>query len=34
MKIEDALPEDVEAMRTLVKNAWLELYPNDAYGIT
>ena len=34
LKIEDAKPEDVEAMRALVKDAWLELYPNEAYGIT
>ncbi len=33
-KIEDANPADVEAIRTIVKNAWLELYPNEKYGIT
>ncbi len=33
-KIEDAKPEDVEAMRTIVKNSWLTLYPNETYGIT
>ena len=33
-RIEDAQPGDVEAMRTIVKNAWLALYPNDEYGIT
>ncbi|HEY4513185.1 MAG TPA: GNAT family N-acetyltransferase [Candidatus Paceibacterota bacterium] len=32
--IEDAKPEDVETMRTIVKNSWLELYPNETYGIT
>lgn len=33
-KIEDAKPEDVEAIRTIVKNSWLKLYPNEKYGIT
>ena len=33
-KIEDAKPEDVVALRTIVRDAWLELYPNEAYGIT
>ena len=33
-KIVDAKPEDVEAMRTIVRDAWLELYPNEQYGIT
>ncbi len=33
-KIEDAQPEDVEAMRALVREAWLEIYPNEEYGIT
>lgn len=33
-KIEDAKPEDVEAMRAIVKNSWVELYPNEVYGIT
>lgn len=32
--IEDAKPEDIEVMRTLVKDAWLEFYPNETYGIT
>ena len=34
MKIFSASSEDVEAMRTIVKNSWLELYPNKEYGIT
>jgi ribosomal protein S18 acetylase RimI-like enzyme len=33
-EIKDAKPEDVEDMRRIVKNAWLELYPNETYGIT
>ncbi|OGI68577.1 hypothetical protein A2738_01715 [Candidatus Nomurabacteria bacterium RIFCSPHIGHO2_01_FULL_42_15] len=33
-KIEDAKPEDVEAIRAIVKDAWLEIYPNEKYGIT
>ncbi len=33
-KIEDAKPEDVETLRTIVRDAWLELYPNKKYGIT
>lgn len=33
-KIEDAKQEDVEVMRTIVKNSWVELYPNETYGIT
>jgi GNAT superfamily N-acetyltransferase len=33
-RIEDAKVEDVEAMRAIVKYWWLELYPNEKYGIT
>jgi len=33
-KIEDAKPEDAEAIRAIVKSRWLELYPNEKYGIT
>ena len=33
-KIEDAKPEDVRAIRTIVRDAWVELYPNEKYGIT
>jgi ribosomal protein S18 acetylase RimI-like enzyme len=33
-RIEGAMPEDVRAMRTLVREAWLELYPNERYGIS
>lgn len=33
-KIEDAKPEDVERIRTIARDAWLELYPNEKYGIT
>lgn len=33
-QIEDAKPEDVEALRTIVRDAWLEIYPNEEYGIT
>jgi len=33
-RIEDAKPEDVALLRTIVKMAWLELYPNETYGIT
>jgi ribosomal protein S18 acetylase RimI-like enzyme len=32
--IEDAKPEDVEAIRTIVRDAWLEVYPNETHGIT
>ncbi len=32
-KIEDAKPEDVEAIRKIIRNSWLELYPNETYGI-
>src|SRR3989344_8861018 len=32
--IEDAKSEDVEAMRAIVEDVWVELYPNEAYGIT
>ena len=32
--IEDAKPEDVEMMRTIVRDSWLKLYPNESYGIT
>lgn len=32
--IEDAKPEDVEKMRNISRNAWLEIYPNEIYGIT
>jgi ribosomal protein S18 acetylase RimI-like enzyme len=31
--IEDAKPEDVETLRTIVRDAWLELYPNETYEI-
>lgn len=34
LRIEDAKPEDVEAMRAIVKYWWTELYPNEQYGIT
>lgn len=33
-KLEDAKPEDVEAMRTIVRDAWVELYPDKESGIT
>lgn len=33
-RICDAKPEDVEAMRTIVQYWWVELYPNEKYGIT
>ncbi len=33
-RIEDAKVEDVEAMRAIVKYWWIELYPNEEYGIT
>lgn len=33
-KIEDAKPEDVERIRTIARDAWLEIYPNETYGIT
>lgn len=33
-KLEDAKPEDVKAMRTIVRDAWVSLYPNAEYGIT
>lgn len=33
-KIEDAKPEDVEAMRTIVKDAWTKIYVNADHGIT
>lgn len=33
-RIEDAKPEDVEAIRAIVIAAWLEIYPNEKYGIT
>ncbi len=33
-KIENAKPEDVKAIRTIVRDAWIELYPNEKYGIT
>lgn len=32
--IEDARPEDVEATRTIVRDAWLRIYPNQEHGIT
>ena len=32
--IEDAKPEDVERIRTISRDAWLEIYPNETYGIT
>ena len=32
--IEDAKPEDVEAIRNIIRSSWLELYPNETYGIT
>lgn len=33
-RIEDAKPEDVEAMRSIVRDAWVALYPNEKYGVT
>ena len=33
-KIEDAKLEDVERIRTITRDAWLEIYPNEKYGIT
>ena len=33
-KIEDAKPEDVKILLTIVRDAWMELYPNETYGIT
>ncbi len=33
-RIEDAKPEDVEQIRAIVIEAWLEIYPNEKYGIT
>jgi ribosomal protein S18 acetylase RimI-like enzyme len=33
-KIEDAKPEDVETLRSIVRDAWVEIYPNEKYGIT
>lgn len=32
--IEDAKPEDVETMIAIRKARWLEIYPNEKYGIT
>ncbi|MDQ5954474.1 MAG: hypothetical protein QG583_402 [Patescibacteria group bacterium] len=32
-KIEDAKPEDVETMINIKKARWLEIYPNEKYGI-
>jgi len=32
--IENAKPEDVEAIRTIAKDAWFDIYPNETYGIT
>jgi ribosomal protein S18 acetylase RimI-like enzyme len=32
--IENAKPEDVETLRIIVRDAWLEIYPNKTYGIT
>ena len=34
LKIEDARPEDVETMRTITRDSWLKIYPNEKYGIT
>ncbi len=33
-RIEDAKPEDVYVIRTIVRDAWVSLYPNEEYGIT
>lgn len=33
-RIEDAKPEDAEAMRAIVRTRWLEIYPNEEHGIT
>src|SRR3989344_8805595 len=33
-RLEDAKPEDAEVMRTIVRDAWLEIYPNEEYEIT
>lgn len=32
-KIENAKPEDVEAMRSIVRDNWLVIYLNEKYGI-
>ena len=32
--LEDAKSENVKKIRTIAKNAWLEIYPNEKYGIT
>ena len=31
--IEDAKPEDVERIRAIARDAWVEIYPNEAHGI-
>ena len=33
-KIEGAKPEDVERIRTITRDAWLEIYPNETHDIT
>lgn len=34
LKIENAKPEDVEKTMAIARDAWLEIYPNETYGIT
>lgn len=33
-RIEDATPEDIEAMIGIKRDRWLAIYPNEKYGIT
>lgn len=33
-KIKNAKPEDVEKIRAIARDAWLEIYPNETYDIT
>jgi len=33
-KIEDAKPEDTKTVRSIARSFWIELYPNEKYGIT
>ncbi len=33
-RIEDAEPQDVEALRTIVKDSWMRVYPNEEQNIT
>ena len=32
-KIEDARPEDVVRIRSIIRDSWLKIYPNEDYGI-